>query len=136
MRGKFDAFALHTTIIVCIHVGIGLSVVVINVTSKIGIVAKDINSSCMRIQVNLDGCTAFVNGIQVTTSYLQGIGVRKIGDRVRGFLWQPQADLMDCVRTNARCEYDSFRNLSRTEPQPYFTWHHWYVGLLWICKIS
>ena len=56
----------------------------INVISKIGIVAKDINGSCQRIQVNLDGCTAFVNGVQVITSYQQGdIGVRKIGDRVR-----------------------------------------------------
>ena len=84
MWGKFDAFALHTTIIGCIHVAIGLSVVVINVTSKVGIVAKDISGSCQRIQVNLDGCTAFVNDVQVTTSYQQGeIGVRKIGDRVR-----------------------------------------------------
>lgn len=58
--------------------------IAINVITKIGVVAIDSSGVCQWIKVDLDGCTAFVNGVQVNTSYQQAdIGVRRIGDRVR-----------------------------------------------------
>ena len=63
---------------------IGSDPIAINVITKIGIVATDSSGVCQWIKVELDGCKAFVNGVQVNTSYQQAdIGVRRIGDRVR-----------------------------------------------------
>ena len=61
----------------------GSDPVPINVITKIGILAIDSSGACQRILVDLDGCTAFVNGAQVTSYQQADIGIRQIGDRVR-----------------------------------------------------
>ena len=56
----------------------------LNVVDKITIKAVDEKGACKNIEVDLNGCTAAVNGIPLTRSYKSdGIIIRPSGSRVR-----------------------------------------------------
>ena len=54
-----------------------------NIISKIGVLAEDNNGTCQRIEADLEGCTALVNGEAVTMYNLSGIHVNRRINRIR-----------------------------------------------------
>ena len=54
-----------------------------NIISKIGVLAKDSNGLCQEIEADLAGCTARVNGNNVTMYNQDGIRVRRRTNRIR-----------------------------------------------------
>ena len=55
-----------------------------NIMSKIGVLAEDSKGTCQQIRVDLEGCTASVNGQNVSDYYQNGIRVvQRRGKRVR-----------------------------------------------------
>ena len=56
----------------------------INIIDTIGVRAVDNDDQCRNIQVDLDGCRASVDGVEITMPYrMAGISVRKYTNRVR-----------------------------------------------------
>ena len=74
----------------------------INVIDSIGIRAVDNASQCHNIMADLNGCRAFVDGVEIATSYrMGGIFVRKYSTRVR--IAVPNCednDLVMCLLSN------------------------------------
>ena len=55
-----------------------------NIMSKIGVLAEDNKGTCQQIEVDLEGCTAKVNGQVVSEYYQNGVRVvQRRGKRVR-----------------------------------------------------
>ena len=54
-----------------------------NIISKIGILAEDNNGTCQRIEADLEGCTARVNGAKVTMYNQNGIHIKRQTNRIR-----------------------------------------------------
>ena len=55
----------------------------INVINMIGVRAVDSSNQCHNIRADLDGCRAFVDGVETTSYSMAGISVRKYTNRVR-----------------------------------------------------
>jgi len=68
----------------------------INVIDTIGVRAVGNDNQCRNIQVDLDGCRASVDGVEITMPYrMAGISVRKYTNRVR--IAVPNCDEHDLV---------------------------------------
>ena len=68
----------------------------INIIDTIGVRAVDNDDQCRNIQVDLDGCRASVDGVEITMPYrMAGISVRKYTNRVR--IAVPNCDEHDLV---------------------------------------
>ena len=56
----------------------------INVIDRIGVRAVDINNQCHNIEADVNGCRAFVDGVERTLSYrMARISVRRFPNRIR-----------------------------------------------------
>ena len=94
------------------HYGRVRSDVDINVINRIGVRAIDGASQCHNITADLNGCRAFVDGVEITTSYrMGGIYVRKYPTRVR--IAVPNCEDHDLVMW-VFCQNGTFENGNAT----------------------
>ena len=88
----------------------------INVIDSIGVRAVDNASQCHNIMADLNGCRAFVDGVEITTSYrMGGISVRKYPTRVR--IAVPNCEDHDLVMW-VFCQTGTFENGNMTFDAP------------------
>ena len=84
----------------------------INVMDSIGIRAVDSTSQCHNIRVDLNGCRAFLDGVEIAISYrMGGIFVRKYSTRVR--IAVPNCEDNDLVMW-VFCQTGTFENGNMT----------------------
>ena len=88
----------------------------INIIDSIGVRAVDNASRCHNIMADLNGCRAFVDGVEITTSYrMGGISVRKYPTRVR--IAVPNCEDHDLVMW-VFCQTGTFQNGNATFEAP------------------
>ena len=88
----------------------------INIIDRIGVRAVDGASQCHNIRADLNGCRAFVDGVEITTSYrMGGISVRKYPTRVR--IAVPNCEDHDLVMW-VFCQTGTFENGNATFEAP------------------
>ena len=88
----------------------------INVIDRIGVRAVNNASQCHNITADLNGCRAFVDGAEITTSYrMGGISVRKYPTRVR--IAVPNCEDHDLVMW-VFCQSGTFENGNATFEAP------------------
>ena len=88
----------------------------INVMDGIGIRAVDSTSQCHNIRVDLNGCRAFLDGVEIAMLYrMGGIFVRKYSTRVR--IAVPNCDSNDLVMW-VFCQTGTFENGNMTLAAP------------------
>ena len=119
VHGEADAnFNLVSDVCVSVnaHYARVRSDVDINVIDSIGVRAVNNASQCRNIMADLNGCRAFVDGVEITTSYrMGGISVRKYPTRVR--IAVPNCEDHDLVMW-VFCQTGTFENETATFEAP------------------
>ena len=119
VHGEADAnFNLVSDVCVSVnaHYARVRSDVDINVIDRIGVRAVNNASQCHNITADLNGCRAFVDGVEITTSYrMGGISVRKYPTRVR--IAVPNCEDHDLVMW-VFCQTGTFENGNMTFDAP------------------